>query len=746
MALDPKSKKDVQDTASYIEDTLRSVSAKIGEALKDAVEQAFDSVEATVLSTAMKDFTRSMNAAARASEDLVKNTYRVSEGLLKSRDIDKQIAALAERRLATERKFLYTKQLAEDVGKSLSKQDIAAFKDANKAFDLQQKMLQIDQQRVKEVDKSVGLTGKLVGALTKIPGLGQFIQADEIEIAMRKAAAAGKGTFKTMGIAAGMIGKQLLAGLSDPLTYVLAIWNGFLNVNKAGVEFQRLTGKSGTIVAGLNSQLATSVDVLQVMAEVTKQVGMSATSIFSPDDLGRLAQAKNLLGISAEQATNLGIRSKIAGEGIRDYQKGIVAATNKYNGLKGTTIAHGVVMQDVLSTSDDIALSLGGSSDRIAEAATSARSLGLNLEKVDQIAGTLMNFEDSISNELEAQLLTGKDINLSKAREYALNNNLVGLSEELKKNGASAAEFANMGRIEQESLAKALGMSRSELAKSIMMGETAKNLTAEQKAEAMGVTLEQMEQMDIQQRLQKSLDKLAQAFAPILEGLVPVVEIIGAILNPIAAAIAGVAGYLAPIMKVLTPIVTAFTVIYGLVQAWALTSAVIAGYEALTLGYQVAQASAKAGTLSTQAAINMLKGEELVTQIGIAAAWAIANPFTALAGIAIAAGIGGLIYSQMKDGVIDPKKGPVVSGEFGSVQLHPNDQVAAGTDLFGTSKGSSSLGSAVGNTQESTLAGVEAKLQELINVARQGTVVQIDGKEIARTVIKNTKTQAQSLS
>jgi hypothetical protein len=40
----------------------------------------------------------------------------------------------------------------------------------------------------------------------------------------------------------------------------------------------------------------------------------------------------------------------------------------------------------------------------------------------------------------------------------------------------------------------------------------------------------------------------------------------------------------------------------------------------------------------------------------------------------------------MKDGVIDPKKGPIVSGEFGTVQLNPNDQIVAGTDLAGTKK------------------------------------------------------------
>ena len=61
--------------------------------------------------------------------------------------------------------------------------------------------------------------------------------------------------------------------------------------------------------------------------------------------------------------------------------------------------------------------------------------------------------------------MTGKQLNLEKAREYALTNNLAGVSEELKKNGISAAEYARMGRLEQESMAKALGMSREDLGK-----------------------------------------------------------------------------------------------------------------------------------------------------------------------------------------------------------------------------------------------------------------------------------------
>jgi len=373
--------------------------------------------------------------------------------------------------------------------------------------------------------------------------------------------------------------KNILSSLKEQLTMtnlvdgaITKIVSEYFNVNKAAVEYTRLTGQNATATAGLNSNLATSAQVLTLMAELTKQTGIAAGAIFSADDLGRLAEAQNLLGLSAEQAGNLGVRSKLAGKSIEDYEKGIVKTTNNYNKLNNNAISHGVVMQDVLNVSDDIALSLGNSDTAITKAAASARGLGLSLEKVDQIASSLMDFETSIGYELEAQLLTGKNINLSKAREYALTNDLAGLSEELKKNGASAAEFANMGRIEQEGLAKALGMSRGELAKSVMMQETAKNLTDEQRANAMGVTIDQMKQMEIQQKIEQSLAKLAQAFAPILDAMIPIVEAIISVIGPVAKMVASLSSGIAPFIKYLG-------VAYGIMKGMQLTLGVISAIQ-----------------------------------------------------------------------------------------------------------------------------------------------------------------------
>ena len=107
----------------------------------------------------------------------------------------------------------------------------------------------------------------------------------------------------------------------------------------------------------------------------------------------------------------------------------------------------------------------------LAEAAVQAKALGVDLSKVDQIAGSLLNFEDSISAELEAELLTGKQINLETARLAALNGDLATVAEEINKQIGGSAEFSKMNRIQQEAFAKSVGMSREELANSLVEQE-----------------------------------------------------------------------------------------------------------------------------------------------------------------------------------------------------------------------------------------------------------------------------------
>jgi hypothetical protein len=96
-----------------------------------------------------------------------------------------------------------------------------------------------------------------------------------------------------------------------------------------------------------------------------------------------------------------------------------------------------------------------------------AQKLGLTLDQVDNIAGKLLDFQSSIEAEMEAELLTGQQINLEKARQFALDNDLAGLAKEIGNNQAVLQAFSTGNRIAQEATAKAMGMSREEMSKMI---------------------------------------------------------------------------------------------------------------------------------------------------------------------------------------------------------------------------------------------------------------------------------------
>lgn len=525
MASNSQGRQDIDQQNVYIRDTLMSIASSYAETLKDAVADAFDSAEAGTLSAVGKDLTRTFTQLAKMSDEFALNQGRITAGILKEKDVAKQLQSISEKRESLERKMLHAKQLGVD----FSQEDYQA---ALKSLDVQEEMLRVDQEKVKLIEQQIGLTGKLISSISKIPGIGQFLKADEIDQEMRKVAAQGAGRFQTMGIAAKMVGKQLLDGLLDPLTFITAIWNGFMKVDEAATDFTRITGQNTSAISSMNSSLASTVDILEVASNLSKEIGVAGNNFISPEQLAAVAETKNLLGLSAEQATKLAIQTKMSGQNVDTFKKNVMAGVKQSNLQNKTGVEYGVVIKDILDTSEDVTMSLGNNPKKLAAAATAARSFGLSLQQVDDIAGNLMNFEDSIGNELEAQLITGKNINLSKARELALNNDLEGVANELAKNGATAAEFAGMQRLEQESLAKALGMSREQLAKSVLAQEASKNLTDKQRAAVMGMSEAEYERVSVQERIQTSLDKIAQAFAPILEKFViPIVEVLTKLMN-----------------------------------------------------------------------------------------------------------------------------------------------------------------------------------------------------------------------
>ena len=163
-----------------------------------------------------------------------------------------------------------------------------------------------------------------------------------------------------------------------------------------------------------------------------------------------------------------------------------------------------------------IAISYAGFPEKLGEAAAAARGLGMSLEGMDKIASGLLDFESSIAAEMEAELLTGQALNLEKARELALNNDLAGVANELANQGITSAKFSKMNRLEQEAQAKALNMSRDQMADMLIQQGLYVGMNEKGLSDAQKVALEDMKRVDAQEKFATAIGKLQQALAPIV--------------------------------------------------------------------------------------------------------------------------------------------------------------------------------------------------------------------------------------
>ena len=283
--------------------------------------------------------------------------------------------------------------------------------------------------------------------------------------------------------------------------------------------------QNGLATAAFESEklFITSKELGIAFDELTKQTGLVAD--FGGETLVTFSTLTQQLGLSAEEAGKLTMLSRIQGKNTENVLDNTVKTVGSLVKQSGVAVNVKGVLSDVANVSDAIAVSLGKNPQLIAEAATEARLFGSNLEQVDKIAGSLLDFESSIAAELEAELLTGKELNLEKARLLALNNDLAGLSQELADNAEITEAFATGNRIQQEAAAAALGMSRDELAK-IALQQDYNNMSAEQFRDTYGdVTYESLQAQSASEKFADAVEKIqgiigdiAIVFTPIVDG------------------------------------------------------------------------------------------------------------------------------------------------------------------------------------------------------------------------------------
>ena len=261
--------------------------------------------------------------------------------------------------------------------------------------------------------------------------------------------------------------------LSGVLDIFKAILDAILGVEQANFRVGRALNISAGAADSMRKQfdgiavasdniVVNSTRMLQSQVEISKQLGTNKQ--LSADILVNDVKLRDILGLEAESRQKIAESSIVTGRNAAKLTQGIIGTIGAFNKLVGTSFKFNDIIGEASKMSGVMGLTFAKYPEKITKALLSVKTLGFELKQLDSTAESFLDFEGSISKEMEAQVLTGKEMNLTAAREAALNNDNAKLASEITKNVGSANAYLKMNRIQQEAIAQSVGMSRDSLA------------------------------------------------------------------------------------------------------------------------------------------------------------------------------------------------------------------------------------------------------------------------------------------
>lgn len=553
----PQTQKDFNDAINEYRSLLKSISSELGTqrshiAAANDEYRKMDSIARQLQST-------EEGISGLTSDQIAKLQIKYS---LSVSEISNQAKQLLNQRGITNLTETQLKYLKER-GK-VSEKEAALLKGYLEDYELEKSMTETINEKLEKriqyeekVNSLTGATGAIIDGMEGsmkalgLASMSNYLNIDAAKKAMQEEAdAIARGEKEGGKLSVRMTGVKALAeGLNKSLFSTEAIIGFIVNQLAAGsqnmADFRKQTGMSYEsayvmnmemkgIAAATGDSFITSEKLNKSYATLTEHLGVSA------DILGgtALVSATNLeqrLGMSADNAAQLTTYTRLQGEDTEKILSNSVATVGAFNKQNKAAINARQVLNDVAGASKAMYLNMGKSTTALVAAATKARSLGLSLEQVAKVQDSMLNFEESIGNELEANLLLGGGVNLAKAREYSLTGDIKGLTDEIGKQESIRNAFATKNVIAQDAAAKALGLSREELA-GMALQQDLNNLSAEEFKNRYGeATYESMKTRSATEKFGDALDKVKDLLGSVIQAFSPIIDLVAWLLdNPIA--------------------------------------------------------------------------------------------------------------------------------------------------------------------------------------------------------------------
>ena len=531
--------KDQVEEVGALDNAFKSLSAVIINALEEAADSlnGIDTISQKIAKSYKRDIESSLRSQVKSLEKDVALRIKINDGVNVGKDIQKEIEEVTARQLLIDERIVQAKQFSVELtDDELSKLNevtvlrLTELKTLQKANSERQKnkslsevLLENAKSYADKIDETGTLSGILAGNFKEVVTASRLL-----EIGMGLVIKA----FKELDKSTGDLAKNLNISYSEAVDLQKELFVGAANSNSIFVTTKGMSESLGFI----NQQLGTSV-------------------MLNTENLALFTELREAAGLTNEELMGIQSLSLANGRSLEDNADTILNQVASLNQQTGIYLNEKEILKGIKDVSAATTLSLGKNPGLIAEAVATAKALGMELSKVDAIAGSLLDFESSISSELEAELLLGKNINLEKARQYALNNDLAGVAREISEQAGTSAEFGAMNRIQQEAIAKAVGMGRDDLAKTLFIQEQLEGASElegkrrqeilDRRIEEVGLAQAQRElenggldnlknQASVQDRLTASLEKMQEVFVGIATIIAPFVDMFASIVGYIS--------------------------------------------------------------------------------------------------------------------------------------------------------------------------------------------------------------------
>jgi hypothetical protein len=326
------------------------------------------------------------------------------------------------------------------------------------------------------------------------------------------------------------IGKGLVKSLFSFEAIVAAAAQGSKNINmfqkELGVSYeaaQQLNDSIALLAYNTDNVAISSGRLRKSFSALTKETGLSA-KILNEGTLVSMTEMTEQLGLSTEQAANLSLIFGSQGQDAGELLDTAVKTADTYAKQNRLSMSGNQLLTKMSNVSLAVATNLGKNPKSLMAAVAAATKLGVKMETLNSIASSLLDFESSIEAEMKAQVLTGKRLDLSRARAFAMQGDQEKMAEEIGKQEAIREAFATKNVFAQKAAADSIGISVEQLAEMNQQNELNRLSAKKYLSTEEAITLQGLKRQDAAKKLFDQINRVKDILIDAATRLTPYLD------------------------------------------------------------------------------------------------------------------------------------------------------------------------------------------------------------------------------